>query len=270
MGTWGHRVFDDDHAVEVREEYLALLLAGRSSQEATDALLGDGALDLDEEPTFWLGLAATQREYGRLVPRVKEEALRIIDTGIDLRRGPGNEKKRAAELAKLRAQLLAPQPKPKKVVSRKPRLAPGDFFRLPLGDGYAFGRVLTETERAFYLLKAPGKDVPLDEVASAEVAFVVGCTDDGFSRRRWRVIGNRPLEPRLTKPTWFFHRAVGSPTCDAFDIWHPEVTETRPAAACQDLERWGSWSEVHVVERLRAALEGAPSVFLDTMRRDPP
>jgi len=261
VGTWGHRIFEDDQAVEVREEFLALLLAGRSAGEATNVLVGDGALDADEESSFWLGLAATQWEYGQLVERVKQEAIRVIDTGVDLRRWEGIEAKRAAELARLRAKLLGKQPTPKKVVSRKPKLEAGDIFRFPLGSGFAFGRVLTDNERAFYLFQAPTKDVALPDVVSKHVAFIVGCTDDGFYNRRWRVVGRLPLEPHLTKPIWFFHQSVGSKTCQVFDVWHPDSDKEMPEAECKDLEQWGAWSEVHIVERLNAALNGTLSVF---------
>ncbi len=266
MGTWGHRIFEDDYALDVREEYLGLLLDGRSTEQATEELLGDsGTLDIDEEPVFWLSLAATQWEYGRLSPKVKKEALRVIDSGLDLRRGgdAAFDKKRAAELTKLRAQLMRPQPKPKRVVNRKPKLVAGDIFRFPLERGYAFGRVLTILERAYYRFTSPRSDVALAEIVKHEVAFVVGCTDDGFYKKRWRVIGNLPLESRLAQPTWFFHQAVGSKTCDVFDIWNRDVIKTMPASECKGIEQWGAWSEVHIAERLIAVLSGKRSIYAD-------
>ena len=147
-------------------------------------------------------------------------------------------------------------PKPKKVVVRKPKLSPGDVFRFPLRKGWGFGRVLTESERAFYSCRATTKDVPLEEVVSNEVAFVQGCSDDGFYKKRWRVLGNLPLGPELTRPTYLFHQAVGATTCEVFDIWSPAVSREVPETECEDIEQWGAWSDVHVVERLETVLAG--------------
>jgi hypothetical protein len=75
--------------------------------------------DYDDGPVFWLALAATQWEYGRLHPRAKARALMIIDQRKDLDRwaDAGLAKKRQAVLAQLKKKLLTPPPK-----KRTPRL----------------------------------------------------------------------------------------------------------------------------------------------------
>jgi hypothetical protein len=42
--------------------------------------------DPDDSCVFWLSLALTQWKLGRLINEVKEDALKIIDEGTDLKR----------------------------------------------------------------------------------------------------------------------------------------------------------------------------------------
>jgi hypothetical protein len=124
MGAWGTALFSDDTAADVRDGYRDLIGDGFTSPQATDALLkewGDALGDLDEASVFWLALASSQWQCGRLESRVKSKALKIIEEGSDLRRWRDNPKllkKREAVLAKLQAQLLSPQPPEKKISKR--------------------------------------------------------------------------------------------------------------------------------------------------------
>jgi hypothetical protein len=121
MGTWGTAIFDDDLALDLKEEYQELLADGRSGPEATRLLrerwLGD-LTDPDLEPVFWLSLAATQWKFGRLEESVRARALEIIDSGADLARWQDDPKalqKRRHVLVKLQQQLESPPPPPKKI-----------------------------------------------------------------------------------------------------------------------------------------------------------
>jgi hypothetical protein len=124
MGAWGTALFSDDTAADVRDGYRDLIGDGFTSPEATDTLVkewGDALSDSDEASVFWLALASTQWQCGRLEPRVKSMALAIIDQGSDLRRwrdDPKLLKKREAVLAKLQAQFLSPQPPEKRIPKR--------------------------------------------------------------------------------------------------------------------------------------------------------
>jgi hypothetical protein len=123
MGAWGVGLFSDDTALDVRDGYRDLVGDGLSGPEATDALLGEwgGTVDdPDDGPAFWLALAKTQWQCGRLEDRVKEKALEVIDNGADLRRWDGTPlvKKRSAVLERLREQIVAPQPREKRVPKR--------------------------------------------------------------------------------------------------------------------------------------------------------
>jgi hypothetical protein len=120
MGTWGVALFSDDLAADVRDGFRDLIGEGLSSSEAVDSLLNEYAssvADDDEKSVFWIALASSQWKLGRLEERTKNEALRLIDSGEDLRRwgDPKDRKKRAAVLEKLREQLVSPQPAPKRV-----------------------------------------------------------------------------------------------------------------------------------------------------------
>lgn len=120
MGPWGVAVFSDDLAADLRDGFRDLIGEGLSSSEAVDSLLVEYASSLeddDEKSVFWIALASSQWKLGRLDERTKNEALRLIGSGDDLKRrgDPKYRKKRAAVLEKLRERLVSPQPAPKRV-----------------------------------------------------------------------------------------------------------------------------------------------------------
>ncbi|MGE0480031.1 MAG: hypothetical protein AB7Q17_06115 [Phycisphaerae bacterium] len=125
MGAWNTSLFSDDTAQDVREQYQALLADGLDGVAASERLIADWkdtVDDPDEGPVFWLALAATQHEYGRPVPGVLRRALRVIDQQHGLERwrerGPRLLAARLAVLARLRARLLSPPLREKRVAPR--------------------------------------------------------------------------------------------------------------------------------------------------------
>jgi hypothetical protein len=132
MGAWGTAIFSDDTACDVRDDYRALLADGYSGPAATTRLLREWKEELadeDDGPIFWLALAATQWQCGRLEARVKAKAVRILDSRSSLGRwsaanDPKLLKRRRAALEKLRGQLLSPQPAARKF--RRPGPAAGE------------------------------------------------------------------------------------------------------------------------------------------------
>jgi hypothetical protein len=123
MGVSGTAIFSDDTACDVRDEYRDHVGDGLTGPEATDAILQDWENQVDEQEmgVVWLALAATQWKCGRLEERVKQQALRIIDSGSDLERWEDDQKlikKRKAALEKLRQQLLVPQPPVRRIAKR--------------------------------------------------------------------------------------------------------------------------------------------------------
>ena len=136
MSMSGPGIFDDDLACDVRDGYRHLLEDRVPDDEATRrAIVEWQGLDAEEEPVFWLALAATQFRVGRLTDAVRGRALDVIDSGRDLVRwqelGPGPTAERGAVLASLRSQLTGPQP-PRRAVRRPWRyvtdLNPGDVL----------------------------------------------------------------------------------------------------------------------------------------------
>jgi hypothetical protein len=113
-------------ACDVRDAYRQLVADGSAGPEATDRLLRQWTEvleDEDEGPIFWLALAATQWDCGRLEQRVQAKALETIDNGSSLALwSEGGEsrilKQRQAALAKLRDTLQSPQPAVRRI--RKP------------------------------------------------------------------------------------------------------------------------------------------------------
>jgi hypothetical protein len=153
MGASGVGLFHDDVAADVRSEYLDLLAGGASDAEAFRTMLlewKESITDYDDGPVFWLALAATQWEYGRLHTRAKAEALKIIEQGksIDRWAEAGLAKKRQAVLAQLKKKLLAPPPNKRTPRLRAVRDVPSTSLTAPDGKAEAtawqFG---TESQR---------------------------------------------------------------------------------------------------------------------------
>src|ERR1700722_11442496 len=89
MGAWGTAIFSDDVACDVRDSYRQLVTDGLTGPAATKRLLlewKEVLADEDDGPLFWLALAATQWQFGRLEARVKARALKIIANGSSLGR----------------------------------------------------------------------------------------------------------------------------------------------------------------------------------------
>jgi hypothetical protein len=124
VGTWGTGIFSDDEAADIRDAYRDFVGEGLTGAEATRRLLtesADSLNDPDVGPVFWLALAATQLRVGRLEQSVKERAIEVIDSGVDLRRwsdDPKLARRRQAVLVKLRARLQGPPRPPTRI--RKP------------------------------------------------------------------------------------------------------------------------------------------------------
>lgn len=78
MGTWGTGLYENDTALDVKDEFEEYYQRGMAVQEITDRLMQEYAdilEDTDEAPLFWLSLADTQYHFGVLLPLVRESAL---------------------------------------------------------------------------------------------------------------------------------------------------------------------------------------------------
>ncbi len=125
MGVWGTAIFSDDLAADVRDMFTDLISDGLSPAEATDKIVADLTSTLDEPGdtgVLWMALAATQWKNGRLLDKVRDRAISAIDSGDDFVRWQDQSKtqihQREKHIAKLREQLLKPQPPAKKIKKR--------------------------------------------------------------------------------------------------------------------------------------------------------
>jgi hypothetical protein len=160
MGASGVGLFHDDVAADVRSEYLDLLAGGASDADAFRTMLREwkeSIADSDDGPVFWLALAATQCEYGRLHPRAKSEALKVIDRGKGIERwaNAGLTKKRQAVLAQFKKKLLAPPSKKRTPRRRAVPEPPSPSLTAPDGNAEAtawqLGTVLGRPQSQVYI-----------------------------------------------------------------------------------------------------------------------
>jgi len=126
MGTWGSKLYQDDLAEDIRDYYKEQLRRGKKGEEITQELLAQyqsSISDSEDAPIFWFALADTQWELGRLENEVKENALKHIFIGDNLKRwkieNPKMSKVREQIIEELRQKLLSPQPPEKKLAQYK-------------------------------------------------------------------------------------------------------------------------------------------------------
>lgn len=154
MGAWGPKLYQDDIAQDVRDTYKDRLRRGKKTKEITEELIeeySDEIEDVDDGPIFWFALADIQWDYGRLLPEVKENAIKWIEDGSDIRRweeeGTAKEVKvRKEVLEQLKHKLESPMPEKKKVSQYrlyKCQWKIGDVYAYKMDSEYA-------KEKGFY------------------------------------------------------------------------------------------------------------------------
>jgi len=79
MKTWGVGIFDNDVALDVRNEFDAALALGLSAYVASDKVIAK--YDQTKDTEVYLALAALQIEHDIIQPKVKKKALTLIISG---------------------------------------------------------------------------------------------------------------------------------------------------------------------------------------------
>lgn len=82
MGIWGSELYQNDISLDVKEQFEEMFFKGKTVQDITKQLIDDFESIMgnpDEEPLFWFALADTQWNLGVLLPKVKEQTLRLIE-----------------------------------------------------------------------------------------------------------------------------------------------------------------------------------------------
>ena len=126
MGAWGSKLYQNDTALDVKDDFIDHLKCGRDEFEATRLMIQENEFIIDDDddgPIFWFVLADIQWEYGRLVPEVKMKVLEMIENGEDselfretLKGGPNKRKK---ILQELKDKITSEQPPKKNVKQHK-------------------------------------------------------------------------------------------------------------------------------------------------------
>ena len=126
MGTTGTSLYSDDFASDIRGTYIEKLRSGKTRSEASEEMITENRdiIGSEDEPVFWLALADTQWEYGRLQTDVKEEALKHSEEAKNDERWLEQREKKAAAWADTVTKIvekLKTEPPPEKRL-RKRRL----------------------------------------------------------------------------------------------------------------------------------------------------
>lgn len=118
MGAWGIKLYQNDIAEDVKDEYVTKLRFGYSNEEITENMIKKYNYGKYDEDTvvFYLALADMQWQYGMLLEKVKERAIFYIDNEVDLefwREDAKMLEKRRKVLNDLREKLNTQNSKPK-------------------------------------------------------------------------------------------------------------------------------------------------------------
>jgi hypothetical protein len=212
MGAWGTSIFADDNAADLRDDYRKLIADSMTGPQATDRLIAQWAPQRDPgvEPIFWLALALTQWNCGRLEARVKENALRVIADGSAIAPWAGgrDERNRRAVLEAAKRKLESPQPAERAIEKRV--LATCDWergdligYRLITGDYVVLRMLDPHTDQGgtcpnCELLDWRGPEIP---AAGLPDSIPVRELKDYGGRKRFMILphGKRRLKDRLRR-----------------------------------------------------------------------
>ncbi len=147
MGIWGAKLYQDDLALDIKEEYIGKLERGLDNQKALEEVIKENEESLEddvEKTVFWLALADTMWKVGRLTQEVKQKALQIINKEENLKiwKEQGSKREyeiRKEELNKLREKLNSPMPKEKQLCKKEKKLSSNrQKSKWNIGDTYAY------------------------------------------------------------------------------------------------------------------------------------
>lgn len=152
MGAWGTLLYENDIGNDVRAYFEAQLRNGKSGSAITQELVEqyqNALADQEDAPAFWLALADTQWDLGRLEEDVKDKALLYLEYGEGtlngLSRPSSSEKAETDRLSALKEKLLSPPPRPK-------RIRPQSLYICPWKDGDVFAYQLQGQAAAMHHL----------------------------------------------------------------------------------------------------------------------
>lgn len=124
MGVWGYKLYQNDLALDVKDNFRELYDKGGDVSDITRKLMENygSVIGTAEEPLFWYALADTEWNFGVLLPYVKEQALQCIEAGGSVPKCQLNISSKAQwdkTLNTLQTKLSSPQPPSKKPVKKR-------------------------------------------------------------------------------------------------------------------------------------------------------
>jgi hypothetical protein len=143
----------------------------------------------------------------------------------------------------------------------------GDVVAIPLeSDWYGFGRVLDEPLIAFYDCRHKGYDLSISAITQCPVLFSIWVMNKAVTQGIWQVIGNMPVEAKLSNKPWFYKK----------DLISGKLYKTRGGTEeiltikddCVGLESAAVWSPEHVVDRLNDHFAGRPNKWVKSLSLD--
>lgn len=146
MGTWGFEIFEDDLALDIKDEFEELLANGETIPSATKTILKeyeDDLEDTDWKPIIFMALAKLQIQNGKLQKNIKNKVLRILEDEEHLQSfkemGIESYTKRKEITEKLKEQILSFQDNKQIRNSRQARSSGArKKAKLRLGDVFEF------------------------------------------------------------------------------------------------------------------------------------
>lgn len=119
MGTWGTSIFSNDNTCDVRDCYSEMLIMGATDNDAEQMTIETHAEMIALSPNdFWIALALTQWNLGRLSEHVMKNALKSIETELSTLEEAWASKDtqaRCESLIRAQQQLHSPMPPRKKL-----------------------------------------------------------------------------------------------------------------------------------------------------------
>ena len=125
MGYWGTNLYSNDISNDVRDSYINCLEQNVSDDVIEEYMKKEYSelFGTDEEIIFWLSLADTQWELGRLNKYVKEKAIYFIDSStisIEKKISACKVEEIITELLNLKDKLLSKMPARKRISTNRP------------------------------------------------------------------------------------------------------------------------------------------------------
>ena len=164
MGTWGPKLYEDDLAEDIKNEYEELLEKGKNNKEAIEdiyQIYKEEIEDSEEKSVFWMVLADILYKNKNLTKFVKEKALKEIELGENLERWKNEASEedyiiRKKEIEKLKKKLDSYQECEKNAETKNKstkKISKNNIFEWKIGDTYAYKIQDSKFEGQYFILR---------------------------------------------------------------------------------------------------------------------